>query len=211
MLISHPKKFIFVHIYKNAGTSVISALYPYAFYNRIHAVLYRASQKLRMPFPARLNPQPLPGHSTAYEIVQYLGAKKFDEYFSFAIVRNPWDWQTSLYSYMYKKSKHSQHKLIHGFKDFEEYLRWRCAESIHFQRDFLYSSDGSRLVDFVIRYEQLTEDFKQVCERIGVQASLPLKNVSKTKPYQEFYNPETIELVRRTFAPDIETFGYDFE
>jgi hypothetical protein len=40
---------------------------------------------------------------------------------------------------------------------------------------------------------------------------LPYVNMSKEKPYQEYYTYETIELVRKIFAPDIEAFGYDFE
>ena len=67
------------------------------------------------------------------------------------------------------------------------------------------------MVDFIGRFERLADDFHLICSRIGVSASLPKENVSRVKPYQEYYSEETKELVRRTFEPDISLFKYDFE
>jgi hypothetical protein len=211
MLISHQKKFIFIHIYKNAGTSINDALMPYTFYNPTHSLIYKMCKKIRIPLPFALDPQPLPGHSTTSELIRVLGREKFDSYFSFAIVRNPWDWQVSLYSFVLRRPMHPQHDLTSRFKDFEEYLRWRCSEDVHFQKDFICAPDGSQLIDFIGRYENLDREFTAICEHIGIRASLPILNVSKTRPYQDYYTPETIDLVRQTFAPDIDMFGYDFE
>jgi hypothetical protein len=112
---------------------------------------------------------------------------------------------------MRRAQKHRQHEKAIQFRDFTEYIHWRCQEEVRFQKDFICDENGTLLVNFVGRYENLTQDFQKICEQIGVQASLPRLNVSKTRPYQEYYTPETIELVRRTFAPDIEMFGYEFE
>jgi hypothetical protein len=211
MIISHKRHFIFVHIYKNAGTSINAALMPYVFYNPVHWLFYKVSHKLQISLPFNFNPQPLPEHSTASEIINMLGCEKYAAYFSFAVIRNPWDWQVSLYTFMLKQPMNPQHELIRGFRDFNEYIHWRCSEDVHFQKDFVYAPDGSQLVDFMGRYENLNQDFKKICERIGIQTSLPMLNVSKSRPYQSYYTPETIELVRRTFMPDIELLGYGFE
>lgn len=210
MLISHKRRFIFIHITKNAGTSINAALMPYAFYNPVHRLYYKAARRLGMKVPASLNPQPMAGHVPAAQVAAEMGIEKFKSYFSFAIVRNPWDWQVSLYSYMRKNPKHRQHKLGLEFIDFSEYIHWRCTEEVRFQKDFICDEGGAQLVSFVGHYETLAQDFKTICERIGIQAELPVLNVSKTRPYQEYYTPETIELVRKTFAPDIEWFGYGF-
>lgn len=212
MLISHKHRFIFVHIYKNAGSSIRDALLPFAYYNRLHELALKLYKKVRIRPPLHINPEPcFNKHSKVSEIIGVVGQKTYDDYFTFAIVRNPWDWQVSLYNYMRKTSTHFQHDLARKFSDFPTYLRWRCTEEIRFQKDFIYSVDGKLMVDFIGRYETIDEDFQTICDRIGIQVKLPITNVSKTKPYQEYYTPELIELVRKAFAPDIELFKYEFE
>jgi hypothetical protein len=139
-----------------------------------------------------------------------MGENTFNSFYSFAIVRNPWDWQVSTYSYMLKTPDHPQHKLVQGFGNFDEYIRWRCREEARFQKDMIYSKDGKLLVNFVGRYETLEADFKTICARIGISASLPRHNVSYRKPYQQYYKEDTKELVRQTFETDVSLFGYDF-
>lgn len=212
MLISHKHRFVFVHIYKNAGSSIRTALLPFTYYNAAHEWTLKLYQKARARPPLILNPEPCRNkHSKVPEIVEVIGKKTFDDYFSFAVVRNPWDWQVSLYNYMRKTPMHFQHALANVFPDFPTYLRWRCSEEVRFQKDFIYSVDGRLLVDFVGRFETIDDDFRIICERIGIRAHLPVTNVSKTRPYQEYYTAELIDLVRKTFAPDIELFGYQFE
>ena len=147
----------------------------------------------------------------ASEIAADMGRDEFDSYFSFAIVRNPWDWQVSLYTYAIGNSDHYQHEKVKNFGSFDRYIRWRCERAVRHQRDFVCAADGEQLVDFVGRYENLQNDFNSICKRIGVAAKLPTLNVSKTKNYREYYDRETRELVGDAFAPDIELFGYEFD
>jgi hypothetical protein len=211
MLISRPHKFIFVHIYKNAGTSITEALLPFAVHNRVHLLAYRKFKQLRLHLPFALDPTPLPKHSKADKIVSQLGEEEFGKYFSFAFVRNPWDWQVSLFNYVRTSKGNRHYSIISDFKDFDAYIRWRCSDDVHFQRDFVSASDGRLLVDFVGRYENLQRDFETVCSHVGIQTSVPRLNVSTVKPYQQYYTSDTVELVRNAFAPDIELFGYQFE
>ncbi len=206
MLLSRKKCFIFIHIYKNAGTSITSALLPFAA-KKWQRGANRILKKFHLSF---WDARPYPTHSTAPEIIGYMGREAFDSYFSFAFVRNPWDWQVSLYTYLLKTPDHFQHDLIKSFANFDEYIRWRCAEEVRFQKDFIYSEDGELLIDFIGRYENLEKDFQYVCSRIGVSASLPRENISKVKPYREYYTEETKELVRCAFDPDISLLQYDF-
>lgn len=207
MLISKKYRFLFIHIFKTGGTSVTSALLPFCT-NRWPR---RVKSFLKRHNILRLDPQPYFKHAKASELVAQLGREVFDSYFSFAFVRNPWDWQVSLYTYICKEVDHYQHRIVNGFRDFDEFIRWRCREARHYQRDFIYSANGEQLVDFVGRFERLEEDFQTICARLGVCVRLPKLNVSNTKPYQEYYNKETIELVRRKFQSDIDAFGYEFE
>ena len=92
MIISHKKKFIFVHIYKTAGSSVRRRLERFdAAYN-----LFHWGKSKFTPNPVLIAPLGLK-HSDAKTIRKAVGAETYDSYFSFCFVRNPWDWQVSLY------------------------------------------------------------------------------------------------------------------
>lgn len=200
MLISRKHKFIFIHLYKNAGSSITNALLPFA----------QDDDPADSNLPP-FNPQPYHIHISAADLAAHLGAEAFSRYFSFSIVRNPWDWQVSLYSFMRTYKAHRQHAMALKFQNFKEYLRWRCAEEVRLQKDFLVDEQGKVLVDFVGRFERLDDDFREICKHIGITAALPHLNLSNTRPYQTFYDEESIELVRTTFKADIDLFNYTFE
>ena len=208
MLVSHKNKFIFVHIYKNAGRSITTALMPFAA-SSLYETIDRAGSYLGVTMP--YSPRPMEDHVSASQILSRMGKDKYDSYYSFAVVRNPWAWQVSLYEFMRMRSNHYQHHLAIKFRDFEEYIKWRCADDIHHQKDFIYSEDGEQLVNYVGRFESLSQDFDHICKHIGVVAKLEKTNVSSVKPYHEYYNKKSIELVRETFREDIELFEYDYE
>lgn len=207
MLISRKRNFIFIHIYKNAGTSVTNALVPFVAgkWDKLENIVLK-----KMNISPKFDSQSYFQHIKAPELIDAIGKKVFDSFFSFAVVRNPWDWQVSLYNFMLKDATHHQHEFVKKLGSFDAYIKWRCAEEVRFQKDFIYSGDGELLVDFVARYERLEADFEIICSRIGVSASLPKLNVSNTRPYQQFYNEETRELVRKAFDADIALFGYGF-
>lgn len=208
MLISKKHNFIFVHIYKNAGTSITHALRPFSL-SQWQWMAHKILKKTSFPSPF-FDPHPFHDHIMASEIIDSLGRDKFNSFFSFAIVRNPWDWQVSLYKYMLKLKTHHQHELVKALGNFEEYIKWRCENEVRYQKDFIYSENNELLVNFVGRYENLDADFKQICSHIGISASLPKLNISNTKPYQDYYTEKTKDLVKRAFEPDIKTFEYSF-
>jgi hypothetical protein len=208
MLISERYRFIFIHIYKNAGTSISAALGPYTAANPVQGAAYSILGKLGY---SDFEPKTYPHHITAPELLRRMGVEKFKSYFSFAFVRNPWDWQVSLYTFTLKNRSHYQHKFVKGLGSFDAYIHWRCTEEVRYQKDFVFSQDGRQLVDFIGRYEHLDEDFQTVCSHIKVSVKLPRLRVSKSEPYQRYYTPQTIALVRNAFAPDIALFDYEFE
>ena len=206
MLISYKKKFIFIHIYKNAGTSITTALTPFAM-NKWQRGLGRVLSKFNISLATA---QQYASHIRAFELIDEMGKDVFKSFFSFAIVRNPWDWQVSLYTYALKEPAHHQHDLIKNLGSFDKYIEWRVANEVRFQKDFIYSKDGEQLVDFIGRFERLEEDFQTICSRIGIAASLPKLNVSNEQSYQHYYTDRTMKLVKDAFEPDISIFGYTF-
>ena len=66
-------------------------------------------------------------------------------------------------------------------------------------------------IDFIGSYENLNEDFKFVCNKIGIpQVELPYKNKTNHNYYTEYYNDETRNIVETKYAKDIEYFKYKF-
>jgi len=210
VLVSNPHRFIFIHIYKNAGTSISRALYPFSA-TRMHWRLHNYAQRLGIHCfaPGRL-PRGCQGHTKAKEAVAVLGEKAWDAYFTFAFARNPWDWILSQYFYMLKDETHHQHKIAESFEDYADYVRWRCEEDCTPQKEWVCDDDGHILIDFVGRYEYLEDDFQEICRRIGVEAELPSYNKSEHAPYYEYYSDRTEDMVRRAYRQDIEFFGYEF-
>lgn len=213
MLISNKYNFIYIHIYKTGGTSIQHALLPFVAnpYERLVNKLLRMIDRKGNKFFGFFLPRPHADHITAAELSAILGSDAFDHYFSFSIVRNPWDLQVSEYKYILRERGHRLHSKVKSLGGFGEYIKWRCKNVDWLQKDFVVSDEGEKLVDFIGRYEHLREDFHTICSKLGVRANLPTLNVSNTTPYQEFYDDETKALVGRAYAEDIEYFGYQFE
>jgi hypothetical protein len=212
MEISYSHRFIFIHVYRAAGQSVSKALRPYC-------VVPRRTAIHRVPVVRRLGKRQLYalrghnyGHIKARELKAALPAATFDAFFKFAFVRNPWDWQVSIYHYVRQREDHPDHELFTSFGSFESYLDWRInLKGAELQSEFVLDESGEPLVDFVGRYESLAEDFDTVCGRIGIKPSLPHVNRSAHGDFRDYYTPATKALVEEVYRADIELFGYQFD
>jgi hypothetical protein len=210
MLISQKHKFLFVHVYKNGGMSVSKALSPFAV-NKYQRETVRVLKQLNLPCPKNWDPNPFDTHVTASDLVTVMGQAEFNSFFSFAFVRNPWDWLVSIYCYVLKKPDHRLHDHFISLGSFENYIGWQCEDGLPPQKEFLFSQDNQQLVNFLGRFENLEQDFKTVCTQIGVSAELPKLNVSRqSRSFKEYYDERLVEMVREKYQPDIDLFDYQF-
>jgi hypothetical protein len=207
MLLSYSHKFIFIHVYKIAGTSIKKSLEKYAKRPVMRSFLNAIRLGSKVPY-YRWRTFPL--HIRAEDLKKEIPDKIYSNFYKFAFVRNPWEWQVSLYHHMLQRKEHYQHKLIKSMKNFDEYIEWRVNEDRHLQKDFITGLDGRVLVDFIGKYENLAEDFRHVCQNLHVTASLPHLNKSAHRNYESYYNAGTRKLVEENFREDIELFGYEF-
>ena len=138
--------------------------------------------------------------------------QKFDEYFKFSFVRNPWDWHVSQYFYHMQNPKALFH---HTFKemDFDAFIHWSIAhteESNNRQKAFLCDESGRLMVDFVGKYENLEDDFAHIARQLGLKARLQRRNPSAHLGYRQYYDDSLREEIARAFKEDIDYFGYEF-
>lgn len=215
MLYDPARRFIFIHIWKTGGKSVVEALRgfcPAYFGNRY---LNKAIRMAPAPATALLGwrAQLVAGqHYTASQIRSVMPQDAFDNAFKFAFVRNPWDWQVSAYFYALQSKTHAEHEAISALGGFDDYIRYQHRKKAPTQSTFLFDEQGRSLVDFVGRFERIEDDFAAICRTIGVSATLPHLNVSaRQRDWRIYYNDETRALVAELFRCDIERFGYAWD
>jgi len=186
----------------------------------------------------RLGPPAL-GHLKAVDYVScgHISQEKFDSYFKFSFVRNPWARIVSEYKFRGHARKYDFKTFI--FKNLPQPDWTDPYYHIIPQYDYLYDDNGKLLIDYVGRFEKLQQGFDEVCRRIGIpQTKLPHRNASisgmgipknrsdvvrmfknyfnvnyrkNTFPhYTHYYDDETREFVAELYKKDIDAFGYQF-
>jgi len=218
MQISYSHKFIFFHVAKVAGLSIREALSGYA----------EEPERFKIKRPPKMsgdkpNPfydiwQVLLLHAKAKDAKRELPKEVYDTFYKFAFVRNPWDWQVSMYHFILKEKNHIRHQLVQSMESFEEYLQWVintkkpfARGATKFQKDMVTDEEGNLIVDFIGRYETLAQDFRHVCQVLNIEASLPHINRTSHRDYRSYYNKKTRQMVAEHFKEDIELFGYRFD
>ncbi|MCP4104138.1 MAG: sulfotransferase family protein [Desulfobacteraceae bacterium] len=218
MMISYTHKFIFFHVAKVAGLSIREALIPYT----------REPDRFRIRRPPETldgEPNPLYEmwkikllHAKAGDAIKEFSAGIYDSFYKFAFIRNPWDWQISMYHFILKETAHVSHQIVSSMADFEEYLEWVVSTknpfargATKFQKDMLTDSSGNIIVDFIGRYESLKQDFDHICQILNLKAALPQLNKTVHRDYRFYYNERTKRIVEEHFKDDIDLFGYTFD
>jgi len=152
------------------------------------------------------------------DIIQIRNQFRFDKYFKFGYVRNPWDRVVSLFL-RNKKRNMNEGRPQDSFNEFIDKLHHATDYCIHptqkkYQLDFFTNKSGKVIVDFIGKFENLQEDFNIICDRVGISRRL-LPHLKKTpgkcrKHYTEYYNDETKDLIAQKFSKDIDYFDYEF-
>lgn len=208
MLLSISHRFIFIHVNKAAGTSMIHALERYG-HNPPTDPLSKGIAKLGLVRDYRRRYFPV--HTSARELRQELPTDVWDGFFKFAFVRNPWDWLVSTFHYLRSTKDHRHHRRVASMRSFAEYLDWEIGRNRRSQSAFV-CENGEVIVDYIGRFETLADDFSEVCRRVAVVApTLPHSNRTSHRDYREFYDDALVARVAEHWRFDIELFGYDFD
>ncbi len=127
----------------------------------------------------------------------------FNEYFKFGFVRNPWDRVVSLY----KRLEGMSMSRLMKFEEFVEWIEYSSDASIHptqhkNQLDWFTDDNGSVIVDFIGKFENLDSGWRKVCKKLSVDIVLPhlVRNSLKTGNYTENYTTKTRVLLEKNFV-----------
>ena len=128
-------------------------------------------------------------------------------YFRFAVARNPWDRFVSGWKYLAATRDRSLRDVLTNLpqvgKDYRHLTRP--------QHTTLCDQNGRLIVDYLIRFEWLQQDFDAVCKIIGKpRRKLPHVNKGDRAHYSEYFDEECRQLFLRHFAKDVELFGYQY-
>jgi hypothetical protein len=199
-LVNRDKKYIFFHLYKTAGNSLRPLL---------------SGEEL------------LGVHCHVNDLKRHYESKGETEFWDsctkFTFIRNPYDWQVSLYFYVKRAGSHRDNAFANSHS-FVEYLRFQRDVRMKEERPhgsnkydtllgFLQDPEGNLLVDHVLRTEDYEKDAEMICNVIGEEyKALPPKNVSgnRERDYRKYYNEESKRLVEEIFGEDIKHFNYKF-
>lgn len=138
--------------------------------------------------------------------------EKYNDYFVFTAVRNPWDRFVSGFAYFPDFRDKKMIEVINMIPELRKNHR-NFKKFTHLARpqtDTLLNKEGVFVPDFVMRFEFLDEDWSKVCDKLGIEGTLPHINKSKHKHYTEYYNDKTRKMIGDLFVRDIEYFGYKF-
>ena len=223
MLMSHKHRFIFIHIYKTAGTSIMGQFAPYSRLIDRLAYEYRFSKRIYSRIINQMGwhddgLKQFTGyhkHAMAHEVEKRLDSKTFNSYYKFAFVRNPFDLLVSLYFYILQSKSHVMHGTVSSMS-FLEFLKWHLLQNPPHQIDFLMNPNRDRrLVDYIGRFETLIKDVNIIRENLKLEVAgvVEHRNPSikrKRKDYEDYYDNEGRKLVLNYFQADFQMLGYEF-
>ena len=164
--------------------------------------------------------------------IRDISSKRYDGYLKFAFVRNPWD---RLFSCYKSKILQDPDYYIRGFTQgvFDGFLKYgdkfyagmsfcdfvfsirkipdKDADE-HFRSQYvtLYDRNGTRLTNFIGKFEKIDKDFSHVANWLHQEIKLPRLMQSDNRLYTESYTSKLIKIVAERYKEDIELFGYSY-
>lgn len=206
-MISDRRRCIFIHIPRTGGSSLENVIWPRP----------RVESDLWMGFVSPMRNKYQTGglqHLFARHVLKEVGAERFNSYFKFAIVRNPFDRLVSQFHYMSKRPDLLGYIGMKAGDGFSRYLSL-IADHEHVQWtpqvDFLLDEDGKLAVDYIARFENYETDVRAILARLDIAvAELPHASRTLRGAYARYYSDADRATAERMFARDLSYFHYSY-
>jgi hypothetical protein len=184
------RKFVFIHINKCGGSSIIKSIWP------VHK-----------------------WHDTVKEVIGLIGEKEYHKLHSFTVVRNPWSKVVSQYNFRKQTNQNDlgvnpisfKEWLKKTYGDFREERYVDDPKMFQPQVEWLKDLNGEVSIDSILRFESLEEDYNSLKKELGLSSSLKHRNSSKKVDYSTYYDDESVAIISNFFREDIKLFGYQYD
>jgi len=206
MIISHKYKFLFIGLPFSASSAI--------------------SKELHLEYEG----EPLLRKHSLYHEFKKVATKEEQEYFVFAVLRNPMEIAITVYEKMKANAKgnFTNPKLFaenggHITKKHRARFNFIHKNNASFQQYFLrfftkpYDNLSSMTLDncdFVIRYENIAEDYFSALKRAGIETPKPLPVANKTAGKKQdilgYYTDDIKKKAIFVFGPFMRKYNYAF-
>lgn len=204
MIISPKYKFIFIKTQKTAGSSIEKILLD-KIKDNDPDLIFGGMLPEGMP-PINIK---IVAEHHGCDFIKKFYTQAWNEYFKFTIERNPWDKVVSQYFWV-KKTQY--HRAQSGFEDFVLY-----DKKIHKLAGWnLYTNNNTPVVDHIIQYDNLHNDFIEVMNYLKMSYNRELSSVflksdiRNNTDYKEMYSDITKEKIYNLYIEPIKYFNYSF-
>ena len=207
-IVTEPYNCTFIHIPKTGGNSITHWL-------KENTTAKVTKRKQHATVQGVLSGK----HSLGPVAIEDLGWK-------FCVVRNPWDYIVSWYTFeimlcnFYIEKIQTDPTFKHPTK--QKYNlelqqnKLKRLQDIGFE-GFVKQTDKpsqhhwAKDCDYIIKIENMNQGFKEVQQRLNCFTPLPVKNktINRTR-YQDYYTAELKDIVYKKYKLDISTYGYEF-
>lgn len=234
MIVSHSHKFIFVHIPKNAGTTVEGLLQPHLNPDTDLHISKEAGEAFKGEAADKIQKFRLRKHVPAHHLRTKLLPEIYDFLFSFAISRNPYSRAMSAYKFISSRAEMDKRRADKGLpptstpwqqpnfdrtgftsKPFDEVCQNLEEVAANFslfrpQTHWLPKVDS---VNYVGRLRSLSEDMRTIFRRIGLPTdeldNVPVANMKAVKGSWREMSAASASAIREFYAEDFARFAYN--
>ncbi len=215
MIISHGRKYIFVHIPKTGGTALALALEGRVMKDDILIGDTPKAVRRRKRLKNVQSSGRLWKHSRLTDIYGLVTQEEIEDFFTFTLVRNPWDMMVSYYHWLQDQTFDHPAVTLAQQLDFSGFLNdphtkvtMRAAPYGQYMKD----RNGVERCDSFIRLEHLSQDTAMLEDHLGFSlGNVPVANASqRDADYRSYYSEADAACIADLCAEDISRFGYVF-
>lgn len=204
-IIKQPYNCTFIHIPKTGGNSITGWLT-----DNFNGLITKRNQHATIDQTCEGN------HVLGPLDRDYLG-------WTFCVVRNPWDYLVSWYTFKVMLADYYIQQIsTYGIKNHK--IKWNMEFQLKDKERLSQGFDWwvrqtrrkpqhywANSCDYIMKLENLNEDFKKVQSKLNCFVPLPhLNKTSNRTNYKDYYTQHTIDIVASKYKIDIETYNYDF-